>query len=167
MRRIDLNANNRITYDEFCEAFSPIHMRVDLRNFKKHTHHGSKSPFKQKKDLWVHTSPIRNTSHSKLHSSFKKYNSSSSSSSSSATIEDSHGWHGHKNVTFEKRPHTAYNRKGRHTFNDDDFEIKEKDGVRAKGLWKNKDGTHKWHHLKIVKYHQKTDSFEAYWERNG
>ena len=45
MRRIDLNANNRITYDEFCEAFSPIHMRVDLRNFKKHTHHSSKSPF--------------------------------------------------------------------------------------------------------------------------
>lgn len=110
---------------------------------------------------------MRNTSHSKLHSSFRKLNRSSSSSSSSETFEDSHDWHGRKNVTFEKRPQTAYNRRRKQDLYEDEFEIKEKDGIRAKGLWKNNDGTHKWHHLKIVKYHPKSDSFEAYWERNG
>lgn len=37
-------------------------------------------------------------------------------------------------------------------------------GVSAQGLWKDKDGLCYWRKLRIMKYLQKTDRFEGFWE---
>jgi len=39
-------------------------------------------------------------------------------------------------------------------------------GVSAQGLWKDKDGLCYWRKLRIMKYLQKTDRFEGFWEND-
>lgn len=63
MRRLDLNANHKINFEEFCEAIEPMKLFVNAHKHRKHEKASPRS--KQKCDYIDHShSPMRNRSRS-------------------------------------------------------------------------------------------------------